>query len=163
VPDEGVATDREVVLSREVDDGFSARQGELVAARLSRIPLHVSQSAKSSVDKRDANCTRLHRILRSNLAEVLPDDVCVGLDVEGVGVTASTPVLLALGLEARVQAASSRRRVRRGRGLRRGGLSSRGLRGRGLSGGGLRRALLALRVPVVEVHAGEAGVALLAT
>ena len=85
VPDGGVSTDELVVLGGEADERVGAVEGELALGGLGGIPLHA--------------------VLRSDLAEVVHDDLLVLALAEGTLVGGNTEVLLAVRLEGSVEGA----------------------------------------------------------
>jgi hypothetical protein len=85
VPDGSVATDELVVLGGEADERVGAVEGELALGSLGGIPLHA--------------------VLRSDLAEVVDDDLLVLALAESALIGGDTEVLLAVRLEGSVEGA----------------------------------------------------------
>lgn len=82
-----VASDELAVGLRVVDQVVGPAEGEGTLRRLSGVPFH--------------------RVLGGELAEVGDNDSGIGSNVQGAGIAASPPVLLAVGLELGVQARGS--------------------------------------------------------
>lgn len=87
MPDESVSTDELVIVLSKLDKGIRVRPSVLAADVLERLPLH--------------------GVLRSDLAELVLDNLSNLLDTEGVLVGGSTIVLPSLLLCQRIKGAES--------------------------------------------------------